>query len=95
MPHLNNVSGVVVHAYKTRDKSKDQEKANKKKHIRQWMKEHKGFVRAMNDTAFEIAKGSWGPDDEFDAKQVKIMLEERGLKPDFTAGELLRVWRNL
>lgn len=35
---------------------------------------------------------SYGPDDEFDAKQVKIMLEERGLKPDFTAGELLRVW---
>lgn len=97
MPHLNNVLGVVVHAayaYKTRDKSKDKEKANKKKHIQQWMKEHKGFVRAMDDTAFQILKGAWGPDDEFDAKQVKIMLEERGLKPDFTAGELLRVWRN-
>lgn len=24
------------------------------------MKEHKAFVRAMDDTAFEIAKGTWG-----------------------------------
>ena len=48
----------------------------------------------MDETAFEIAKGSWGPDDKFDAKQVKEMLEEWGLNPDFTAGELLRVWRN-
>ena len=84
----------AAYAYKTRDKSKDQEKANKKKHIQQWMKEHKGFVRAMDDTAFQILKGAWGPDDEFDAKQVKDMLEEFGLKPDFTAGDLLRVWRN-
>lgn len=40
------------------------------------MKEHKGFVRAMDETAFEILKGTWGPDDEFDAKQVKDMLKE-------------------
>lgn len=84
----------AAYAYKTRDKSKDKEKADKKKHIQQWMKKHKGFVKAMNDTAFEIAKGSWGPDDEFDAKQVKEMLDNFELKPDFTAGELLRVWRN-
>lgn len=84
----------AAYAYKTRDKSKDKEKADKKRHIQKWMKEHKGFVRAMDDTAFQILKGTWGPDDEFDAKKVKIMLEERGLKPDFTAGELLRVWRN-
>lgn len=82
------------YAYKTRDKSKDKEKADKKKHIQKWMKEHKGFVKAMNGIAFEIAKGSWGPDDKFDAKQVKEMLEEWGLNPDFTASELLRVWRN-
>lgn len=84
----------AAYAYKTRDKSKDKEKADKKRHIQKWMKEHKGFVKAMNGIAFEIAKGSWGPDDKFDAKQVKEMLEEWGLNPDFTAGELLRVWRN-
>ena len=81
-----------AYAYKTRDKSKDKEKLAKKKHIQKWMKEHKAFVRAMDDTAFEIAKGTWGPDDKFDAKQVKRMLNDFQLEPDFTAGELLRVW---
>lgn len=57
------------------------------------MKEHKAFVRAMDDTAFEIAKGTWGPNDKFDAKQVKRMLNDFQLEPDFTAGELLKVWK--
>ena len=83
----------AAYAYKTRDKSKDKERLAKKNHIKQWMKEHKSFVNAMDTTAFEIAKGSWGPDDKFDAKLVKEMLEEFGLTPDFTAGELLKVWR--
>ena len=50
----------AAYAYKNRDKSKDKEKLAKKKHIKQWMKEHKSFVTAMDETAFEIAKGSWG-----------------------------------
>lgn len=47
----------------------------------------------MDAYAFEIAKGSWGSDDKFDAKFVKKMLKESGLTPDFTAGELLKVWK--
>ena len=81
-------------AYKTRDKSKDREKAQKRRQIRDWMKAHKSFVDAMDTYAFEIAKGSWGPEDKFDAKFVKRMLKENDLEPDFTAGELLKVWRN-
>ena len=73
-----------AYAYKTRDKSKDKEKAEKKKRIKQWMKEHKSFVRTMDHFAFEIAKGSWGPDDKFDAKLVKQMLADAELSPDFT-----------
>lgn len=82
-----------AYAYKTRDKSKDKEKLAKKKHIQQWMKEHKSFVKAMDATAFEIAKGAWGPNDKFDAKQVKKMLKDFELEPDFTANELLKVWQ--
>ena len=82
----------AAYAYKHRDKSKDAEKRAKKKHIRAWMKEHSEFVGLMDEIAFEIAKGSWGPDDIFDAKLVKQMLKENDLHPDFTAGELLRVW---
>ena len=84
----------VAWSYKTRDKSKDKEKAQKRKKIQSWMKEHKAFVETMDMFAFEIAKGSWGPDDKFDAKFVKKMLAEHGLSPDFTAGELLQIWRN-
>lgn len=85
----------AAYGYKTRDKSKDKEKREKREHIKQWMKEHKSFVRDMEQFCFEIEyKGSWGPDDKFDAKFVKEMLKEYNLKPDFTAGELLKVWEN-
>lgn len=80
--------------YKNRDKSKDAEKRKKREEIRTWMKQHKGFVKFMDQIAFEIAKGSWGPDDKFDAKLVRKMLKESGYTDlSFTAGELLRVWR--
>ena len=80
-------------AYKTRDKSKDAEKAARRKHIQKWLKEHKDFQKAMDTFAFEIAKGSWGPDDTFDAKLVKEMLKDMDV--DFTASELLRVWEKM
>lgn len=83
----------AAYAYKHRDKSKDKEKAAKAKKIRIWMKEHKDFVKLMDQIAFEIAKGSWGPDDKFDAKLVKQLLKESDLEPDFTAAELIRVWQ--
>lgn len=82
-----------AYAYKTRDKSKDRERAAKKKHIERWMKENKSFVRLMDDCAFRIAKGTMAPNDKFDARFVKKLLKENGLDPDFTASELLRVWR--
>lgn len=84
----------AAYGYKNRDRSKDAEKLQKKQRIKKWMKEHKSFVRTMDQVAFEIAKGSWGPDDRFDAKLVKEMLKGAGLETDFTASELLNVWRN-
>lgn len=82
--------------YKNRDKSKDREKARKKKAIQDWLKSHKGFERAMAQYAFEIeCKKSWGPDDKFDAKFVSQMLKDYGFTDlPFTAGELLRAWRS-
>lgn len=82
----------AAYAYKTRDKSKGKEKEEKRKRIQKWMKEHKGFVELMDQIAFEIAKGSWGPDDKFDAKLVRKLLKDSNLEPDFTAGELLKAW---
>lgn len=57
------------------------------------MKEHKDFVEAMDTYAFEIAKGSWGPEEKFNAAFVNKMLKDFGLKPNFSAGELIRVWK--
>ena len=80
-------------AYKNRDKSKDKEHLAKKRHIEQWMEQNKSFVKLMDSYAFEIAKGTMAPDDKFDAKFVRKLLREESLEPDFTAGELLKVWR--
>lgn len=79
-------------AYKNRDKSKDKAKAQRYAYIRKWLKEHKEFKETMDRFALEILKGSWGPDDKFDAAFVAKMLKDFDLTPDFSAGELLRVW---
>lgn len=80
--------------YKNRDKSKDKERAKKRNAIKKWMREHKSFVNMMDQFAFEIAKGSWGKDDKFDAKFLREMLQANNLEVEFTAGELLNVWRS-
>lgn len=81
-------------SYKHRDKRKDAAKKAKEKHIRKWMSEHTDFVEAMEEYAFEIEiKHSWGPGDKFNASFVSKMLTDYHLKPDFTAADLLRVWR--
>lgn len=84
----------LAYTHRTRDKTKDNEKALKRKHIQQWMKEHKSFVKAMDTVAFENAKCASGNTDGFGASVVREMLSEFGLTPDFTAGELLNVWRD-
>ncbi len=76
-----------------RDKSKDKEHLARKRHIEQWMEQNKSFVKLMDSYAFEIAKGTMAPDDKFDAKFVRKLLREESLEPDFTAGELLKIWR--
>lgn len=57
------------------------------------MKSHKDFVKLMDEISFEIYKSSHGPNQKFDAKLVKQMLDDNNLTVDFTAGELLKVWR--
>lgn len=82
--------------YKHRDTSKDRERAAKRQHIVGWLKKHKDFRELMDQIAFEIMKGSWGPDDKFDAKLVGELLKNNGYSNlDFTPGELLRVWRKM
>lgn len=80
--------------YKTRDKSKDGEKRRKRQKIERWLRDHKDFELDMEEYEFEIeGKHSWEPDDHFDTAFVRQMLKERNLEPDFTAGDLLYVWK--
>ena len=79
----------AAYSYKTRDKSKDAEKRAKKRHILAWLKEHKGFSQLMEGVAFDCVKCG----EPFNAALVKKLLKENNLDPDFTAGELLRVWK--
>lgn len=83
----------AAYNYKHRDRTKDAQKAAKSKRIRQWMKENKSFIRMMDEIAFEMVKGSWGPDENFNAAFVKKLLSENDLNPDFTAGDLLKEWK--
>lgn len=84
----------AAYSYKNRDRSKDNERLAKREHIKAWMKQHKSFVNLMDGYAFEMAKGTMAPGDKFDARFVKQLLKSDGLETDFTAGELLRVWRD-
>ncbi len=79
----------AAYSYKTRDKSKDAEKRAKKKHILTWLKEHKDFAWLMEAIAFDSVKCG----EPFNAATVKQMLKENNLDTDFTAGELLLVWK--
>lgn len=82
----------AAYEYKHRDKSKDAEKAKKKKIIRAWMKEHKDFMDLMEEIAFEVAKGSGNPNEKIDSNLVKKMFKEYDLHPNFTACDLLKEW---
>ena len=80
----------AAYGYKTRDKSKDAEKRAKKRHILKWLNEHKEFDGLMEIAAWDSAKGC----EPFNAALVKEMLKANNLNPDFTAGELLKVWNS-
>ena len=81
-------------AYKNRDKSKDKEREEKKKEVQKWCKKHRKSVENLEDAAFEIAKGAWGPDDKFDTKLVKRFFKEEGFTElPFTIGEFLKYWQ--
>ena len=56
------------------------------------MSKNKGFVRLMDQIAFEIQKGSWGSDEKFDTAFLKKMLKENNIEIEFSASELLKVW---
>lgn len=78
--------------YKSRPPAKKKQDAAMREKVIRWLKAHKDFAQAMDQFAWEIRKGSWGPDQRFDAKFVKQMLKDNELEIDFSVRNLLKYW---
>ena len=79
------------YGYKHRSPEKKKRDAVAKREVQKWCKQHRSAVRCLEQFAFEIAKGSWAPDDKFDAKFVTNFFKENGYTNlPFTAGEFLK-----
>lgn len=84
----------AAYAYKTRTPEQKAAKEEKDVVLKKWCKENKSFIRDLDQFAFEIAKGSWGPEDKVDAAFIKKMLKDYGYEDlPFTARELLVFWQ--
>ncbi len=62
-------------AYKHRDRAKEAEKKKRAREIIVWQKPY-GLFKTLDQYAFEIAKGSWGPDDKVDTKMVEELCKD-------------------
>ena len=80
------------YSYKTRDKSRDKEKALKASQIKKWLDENKDFSEALETYAFEAAKTSPSGQSKVDLNLIKALLKASRLKTDFTPSEILRCW---
>lgn len=85
----------AAYRYQNRNRSKDKRRKQEEKAIRQWWQDHRELSDLLEQFAFEIVKGSWGPDDKFDANLLKEVMDEQGIESDFTPGKLLRVWKKM
>lgn len=91
--YKTSAKAYAAYGYKTRDRNKDVQKKENIRKIRIWMKENKDFMSLLDAYAFDIAKGSVGPDVKIDAKTVKRLFIENDISTDFTPGEFVKVWR--
>ena len=85
----------AAYRYKNRDRSKDKRRKQEEKKIRQWWQAHRELSDLLEQIAFEIAKGDWGPDVKFDTNVLKEVMDAQGIESEFTPGKLLRVWKKM
>lgn len=79
----------AAYGYKNRDKSKDSEIAARKKKIRDWLKSNKEFTDQLEIIVWDAALNG---DSKLDVKCVSDLLKQMKLHPEFTPGEILKVW---
>ena len=65
--------------YKNRTKEENKNYNNKKKNVKLFLKEHKYIKKDFEQFAFEIQKGSWGPNDKVNTNLVKMILDNHNI----------------
>jgi hypothetical protein len=76
-----------AYGWKHRDRSKDRERLEKQKMILAWMKDHREFIRLLNEA---------GRKEKLKAAGLRRILKENGLQDvPFHAGDFLKVWNRL
>lgn len=60
----------AAYAYKNRTPGQAKKHKNNIKKAKEWWTKHKELASTLAQFNFEIAKGSWGPDDKFDSKNI-------------------------
>lgn len=79
-------------AYKGCETQTFQASLARRKRIHYWLINNPDFLADMDHTAYELAKGAFGPDEVFNADVVKELLKDHGITVDFTPMEILSVW---
>ena len=90
--YKSEINAVRAWVFKNRSPEKKEKDEADKKAVKKWCSENKSIVRTLDRFAFEIAKGSWGPDDNFDANFVENFMKEEGIDLPFSAKTLLKYW---
>lgn len=83
------------YGYKNKSKSERNAIIKRQREIQKWLKSQKGLLSAMDDISFRIAKGAYGPDDKFDAREVADILQSFGIVCEYKPGEILRAWEKM
>jgi hypothetical protein len=56
------------------------------------MKQHRAFVNALDQLAFDIVSGG-DPNEKITTKTVRDLLAELNIETEFEPNDILRVWR--
>ena len=82
-------------AYKEKNNLSSASLSERDYYIEKWIEENSDFVKIMDTFAIDVKEGKYGKGAKFNAYAVWKLLEEHNIDIDFTAGELLQVYKKL
>lgn len=79
--------------YKGCDPAKFTGRVVRRRNLKHWLENNPDFVRDLNQTKLDYLKGMYGPCEKFTTDTIREILKEHDLKVDYTADEIMDVWR--